>query len=328
MTLAAQWGQPVAPKMIVAEATVESSLDPLAIHDNTTGRTYHPASQSAALQIASQLERAGSDFDAGLMQINCRNFDWLHLTIAGAFDPRRSIEAGAAVLVSMSRYNTGGLGGLHNGYVDKVLASGRTLKRPLASVTSVDAAAPAPIPPAPPVVVLDMLHATEGTPVAAGQVINLLGGIRTVTQRRNGRAMTHAARSRRSLVAIRRPSIWPVKEDFVMSSAIASASPTSIRRALQAGMVSLPLVLVAVSAHAQTVSGAVDPATGINALSVYMLTLVAAVMVVVAAWKGTHAFMEGRSIGPTAVGLLAGLVLAFGGYYILQKYGVNSTTGA
>ncbi len=112
-----------------------------------------------------------------------------------------------------------------------------------------------------------------------------------------------------------------------MTYATVSSHLPSIRRALRLGMATLPLVVVAVSAHAQTVSGAVDPATGINNLAVYMLTLVGAVMVIVAAWKGTHAFMEGRSIGPTAVGLLAGLVLAFGGYYILQKYGVNSTTG-
>ncbi len=102
MTLALQWGQPVAAKTIAAEAMVESGLDPLAIHDNTTGRTFRPATQAEAIEIATRLECAGSDFDAGLMQINHRNFGWLHLTIAGAFDPRRSIEAGAAVLVSMA----------------------------------------------------------------------------------------------------------------------------------------------------------------------------------------------------------------------------------
>lgn len=84
--------------------------------------------------------------------------------------------------------------------------------------------------------------------------------------------------------------------------------------------------LVAHSAIAQTVSGAIDPSTGLNTLSTYVLGLVSSVMVIVAAWKGTHAFMEGRSIGPIAVGLLAGLVLAFGGYYIMQHYGVTSTS--
>src|ERR1700722_1373809 len=104
--LAAQWGQPVAPKTIVAQAAVESGLDPLAIHDNTTGRTFHPATVEEAMQISARLEAAGGNYDVGLMQINRKNFDWLHLTRADAFNPRHSIEAGAAIMVAMSRYNT------------------------------------------------------------------------------------------------------------------------------------------------------------------------------------------------------------------------------
>lgn len=185
LTLAAQWGQPVAPKTIVAEATVESGLDPLAIHDNTTGRTFHPATVEEALKIATRLDAAGGNYDVGLMQINRGNFDWLHLTLAGALDPRRSIEAGAAVMVSMSRYNTGNLRGFENGYVEKVLAASQRLNgtpvpgTPFPGATSVMPAASAPsaIPPAPPPVVLDMLHATETSPNAPGQVVNLLGGI-------------------------------------------------------------------------------------------------------------------------------------------------------
>lgn len=88
----------------------------------------------------------------------------------------------------------------------------------------------------------------------------------------------------------------------------------------------VPFVLAAFPVLAQSVSGSVDPATGLNSLAVYALALVAGAMVLVAAYKGLHAFMEGRSIGPTVAGLMGGLVLAFGGYYILQKYGVSSTT--
>jgi type IV secretion system protein VirB1 len=125
LALAAQWGSPVAPGAILAQARVESSLDPLAIHDDTTGRNYRPSTEGAAMRIALRLEAAGHDIDVGIMQINCRNFGWLHLSLASAFDPVQSIRAAATVLVSYSRYNTGGLGGLSNGYVQKVLSVGR-----------------------------------------------------------------------------------------------------------------------------------------------------------------------------------------------------------
>src|SRR5579875_1536172 len=94
LALAAQWGAPVAPRTILAQAQVESSLDPLAIHDNVTGHSYHPMTETAALRLASRLEAAGHDIDVGLMQINCRNFGWLHLSLAGALDPVQSICAG------------------------------------------------------------------------------------------------------------------------------------------------------------------------------------------------------------------------------------------
>ena len=113
-----------------------------------------------------------------------------------------------------------------------------------------------------------------------------------------------------------------------MNCNLVSRSQRSISRATRLGAAALSVMVAARSAFAQSVSGSVDPATGLNALSTYVLGLVSAVMVIVAAWKGTHAFMEGRSIGPIAVGLLAGLVLAFGGYYILQRYGVTATAAA
>jgi hypothetical protein len=105
-------------------------------------------------------------------------------------------------------------------------------------------------------------------------------------------------------------------------------SSWDLKRAMRFGVVTFSSLVAARSAFAQAVSGSVDPATGLSTLSTYVLGLVSTVMVIVAAWKGTHAFMEGRSIGPIAVGLLAGLVLAFGGYYILQHYGVTATASA
>jgi hypothetical protein len=113
-----------------------------------------------------------------------------------------------------------------------------------------------------------------------------------------------------------------------MNRNLVARSPWCIPRGMRLGATALSLLVAAKSASAQAVAGSVDPATGLNTLSTYVLGLVSAVMVIVAAWKGTHAFMEGRSIGPIAVGLLAGLVLAFGGYYILQRYGVTATAAA
>ena len=96
-----------------------------------------------------------------------------------------------------------------------------------------------------------------------------------------------------------------------------------IPRAYRSAAIGVPAgVAFSNSALAQTVSGAIDPATGLGNLAPYFLLLAASGMTLIAAYKGTHAFAEGRSIGPTIVGFVGGLVLAFGGYYILSKYGV------
>ena len=107
-----------------------------------------------------------------------------------------------------------------------------------------------------------------------------------------------------------------------MSTRLLTRVHGPIPHAYRIAAIGAPLVAFSNSAMAQTVSGAIDPATGLGNLAPYFLTLVAAGMVLIAAYKGTHAFAEGRSVGPTVVGLVSGLVIAFGGYYILSKYGV------
>ena len=82
--LAASCQHVVAPVTVVGIAQQESGLDPLHIHQNADGSR-----------------------DYGLMQINERNFGWLGLTKQTALDPCASIAAGAAVLTSFSRYNSG-----------------------------------------------------------------------------------------------------------------------------------------------------------------------------------------------------------------------------
>jgi type IV secretion system protein VirB1 len=105
-TLAVTCAPQVAPATLAAIAQTESGLDPLAIGDNTAHRSYHPLAKPEALALAAQLSAQGHDLDFGLMQINQRNFEWLGLAAADAFEPCRSLAAGAAVLTALSRYNS------------------------------------------------------------------------------------------------------------------------------------------------------------------------------------------------------------------------------
>lgn len=121
LALAVKYGGAIAPRQIEAQATIESGRDPLAIHDDVTGRVYHPVNLVQALRIAMHCEMQGHDIDVGLLQINSGNFPWLHLSLAEAFDPIQSIRAGVRVLTALSRYNTGSpVQGFTNGYVQRV----------------------------------------------------------------------------------------------------------------------------------------------------------------------------------------------------------------
>ena len=143
--LALRCGPSVAPSTLASIARTESAFEPLSINDNTTGTSGVPATRDVAIQIASKLLEAGHSVDIGIMQINSANFARLGLTLEAAFDPCKSVAAGAAVLaggyaggathegqqsalrVAISRYNTGDAQrGFANGYVHKVeLAAGR-----------------------------------------------------------------------------------------------------------------------------------------------------------------------------------------------------------
>ncbi len=124
-------------------AQTESGFDPFTLHDNTTGRTYHPVTREDAIASGVELatvERHSVDF--GLMQINGANFARLGLTLPDSFDPCHSLAAADRVLLdgytapapgqdpqpavqqAISRYNTGDAGrGFANGYVNRVQAS-------------------------------------------------------------------------------------------------------------------------------------------------------------------------------------------------------------
>lgn len=141
LELAAGCGPAVHPATLAAVARTESRFDALAIGDNTTGRSYAPATAGEAVATATALLERGHSLDLGLMQINSATLAGLGLTVADAFDPCASIAGGARVLAegyrpapgedeqralvrALSRYNTGSpVRGVANGYVAKVQAS-------------------------------------------------------------------------------------------------------------------------------------------------------------------------------------------------------------
>lgn len=101
-----------------------------------------PTDLEHAALIANDLIERGVDFDAGLGQINVRNWAWLGLTTETVFDPCTNLQAAQTVLTdcyrralrqsgdeqralrsALSCYNTGNfVRGFNNGYVGKVLA--------------------------------------------------------------------------------------------------------------------------------------------------------------------------------------------------------------
>jgi type IV secretion system protein VirB1 len=120
LALALQCAPSVDPHMIVAIGQHESGLDPLTIHDNTTGLVLRGAGAASA---APQLIAAGHSVDLGLMQVNAKNLGLLGLSVSDAFTACRSVEAAAKLLALFSRYNTGSpQRGIANGYAAKVLA--------------------------------------------------------------------------------------------------------------------------------------------------------------------------------------------------------------
>ena len=143
IALSGQCAPTVVPGTTLSFAGAESGLDPLAIHSNTDGRSYHPATKAEAVAIASSMIARGERPDLGFMQINAANLAFLRLSITDAFELCPSIAAGARILhagfdpcidaggeaqACVSRaasiYNTGSPDrGFANGYVRTILAT-------------------------------------------------------------------------------------------------------------------------------------------------------------------------------------------------------------
>ena len=138
---------------------VESSDRPLAIHDNTSERSFLPDSRRAAVVLATKLVKRGDSVDMGLTQINSGTLGTLDLTPREAFDPCRNLRASAKMLSkfydkararygpgqialrrALGAYNTGSLGS-GDAYARHVVTTAKRL--PTALATSVPAKVPA-----------------------------------------------------------------------------------------------------------------------------------------------------------------------------------------
>ena len=111
----------VDPGMLVAIARQESGLEPMTLHDDTSGQVLRGAD---VIDAAKRLISAGHSVDLGAWQINSRNLSLLGLRVADAFEPCKAVAGAARLLELFSRYNTGSPSrGIANGYAAAVMAA-------------------------------------------------------------------------------------------------------------------------------------------------------------------------------------------------------------
>ena len=101
-SLCVQCGPEVNPATTQAIIEIESRGDPLAIHDNDTGKSYKPPSREGAVRIASQLLKQGHSLDLGLMQINSFHLK-PGIDLTQLFDPCFNIGVGTNILAGFYR---------------------------------------------------------------------------------------------------------------------------------------------------------------------------------------------------------------------------------
>ena len=120
IALMEQCAPQVAPVTLAAIVQQESGGNPLALHDNTSGKGYAPATVAEAARLARELIAQGHSVDIGLAQINSRNLPRLGLGVDQVLDPCANLRAAQTVLMegwmrsgdlraTLSAYNTGKL---------------------------------------------------------------------------------------------------------------------------------------------------------------------------------------------------------------------------
>jgi type IV secretion system protein VirB1 len=131
----------VDPRTMAAVVHVESGGNRLALHDNTSGRSYAPGDSATAAAWATELIGMGHNVDLGLSQINSDNLPKLGLRVSDAFDACTNLKAGATILggdyasavahfgpgqIALRRalgaYNTGSLFA-GQGYINQILVA-------------------------------------------------------------------------------------------------------------------------------------------------------------------------------------------------------------
>lgn len=99
----------VDPVTIAAVVQNESGGNPLAMHDNTDGRSYSPGSVADAVALAKRLIAGGHSVDLGLAQINSKNLGWIGMTVEQSFDACSNLQASQQVLVDAYKRADGDL---------------------------------------------------------------------------------------------------------------------------------------------------------------------------------------------------------------------------
>ena len=85
----------------------------------------------------------------------------------------------------------------------------------------------------------------------------------------------------------------------------------------------LAAFMVTMSPALAQVSGGVDPQSALQSLLTYGMGAAGAAISIICLFKGGHAVAEGRHLLPYIGGAVGGIILAFGGGYLLQHIGVG-----
>ena len=120
IALMQQCAPQIAPATLAAVVQQESGGNALALHDNTSGKSYAPTTVAEAARLARELIAQGHSVDIGLAQINSGNLPRLGLGVDQVLNLCTNLRAAQSVLMegwarsgnlraTLSAYNTGRL---------------------------------------------------------------------------------------------------------------------------------------------------------------------------------------------------------------------------